>query len=71
MRKNMLVSSAIGAALILSQAPAMAAAQAAVDVADVVTGIGNQAAPVALVAGAVLGLHLVVKAYKWIRRAMS
>ena len=50
---------------------ANAAAMAAVTVTDVVTGIENQAAPVGLVAAAVLGLHVVVKAYKWIRRALS
>ena len=49
----------------------MAAPVAAIDPADVVTGIGNQAAPVAAIAGAVLGLHVVVKAWKWLRRAMS
>ena len=44
---------------------------AAIDVAAVVTDIGAQAAPVALVGGAVLILHLGIKAFRWIRGAMS
>lgn len=50
---------------------ASAAPMAAVDVADIVTGITNQVAPVTLVASAVLGLHFAVKAFKWIRRASN
>jgi DMSO/TMAO reductase YedYZ heme-binding membrane subunit len=44
---------------------------AAVDVEDVVTDIGAQAAPVAAIGGAVLLLIVAVKAFKWVRRAMS
>lgn len=44
---------------------------AAIDVAAIVTDIGAQAAPVALVAGAVLLIHLAVKGFKWVRAAMA
>jgi Inovirus Coat protein B len=43
---------------------------AAVDVADVVTDIGAQAAPVAAIGAAVLLLLVAIKAFKWVRRAM-
>lgn len=49
----------------------VAANAAAVDVTAVVTEIATQAAPVAAVAGAVLLIHLAVKAFKWIRASMS
>jgi uncharacterized membrane protein len=61
----------IASGFALVAAPSFAAAQAAEDVTDLVTGISNQVTPVTTVAAAVLGLHLVVKCYKWIRRAMS
>lgn len=41
-----------------------------IDVDDVVTDIGAQAAPVALIGGAVLLLLVGIKAFKWVRRAM-
>lgn len=44
---------------------------AAVDVAAVVTDIGAQAAPVAAIGAAVLLLLVGIKAFKWVRRAMS
>ena len=44
---------------------------AAIDVSDVVTDIGAQAAPIALIGGAVLVLLVGIKAFKWVRRAMS
>lgn len=50
---------------------ALAEPMAAVAVTDVTGGINNQVTPVTAVATAVLGLYLVVKAFKWIRRAMS
>jgi cell division septation protein DedD len=43
---------------------------AAVDVEDVVTDIGAQAAPVAAIGAAVLLLIVGIKAFKWVRRAM-
>jgi len=44
---------------------------AAIDVAAVVTDIGAQAAPVGLIGGAVLLIVLAVKAFKWVRGALS
>lgn len=44
---------------------------AAIDVDDVVTDIGAQLAPVAAIAGAVLLVFVALKAWKWIRRALS
>lgn len=44
---------------------------AAIDVAAVVTDIGAQAAPIGLIGGAVLLIYLAVKAFKWVRGAMS
>ena len=49
----------------------LAAQAAAVDVSAVTTDIAAQAVPVAVVAGAVLLIHLAVKAFKWIRQAMA
>ena len=43
----------------------------AVDVTSVVSSIGDQAAPVALIGGAVLVLLVGIKAFKWVRKAMS
>ena len=50
---------------------ATASQAAAVDVAAVTTDIAAQAAPIAIVAGAVLLIHLGVKAFKWVRQAMA
>lgn len=51
---------------------ASAASQAAaVDVAGVVTDIGAQAAPIGLIGGAVLLIAVAVKAFKWVRAALS
>lgn len=52
----------------LVAAPAFAQAIA---VADVVTAIGAQAAPIALIGSAVLLLVVGIKAFKWVRRALS
>lgn len=54
-------------ALALSS-PAMAAA---IDVDDVVTDIGAQLAPIAAIGGAVLLVFVAIKAFKWVRRALS
>jgi len=48
----------------------LASQAAAVDVADVVTDIGAQVAPVTAIGGAVLLLIVAIKAFKWVRRAM-
>lgn len=57
---------AVGALVLASQAHA-----AAVDVTAVVADIGAQAAPIAAIGAAVLVLMVGIKAFKWVRRAMS
>lgn len=52
----------------LSVTPAFSAA---IDVTAVVTDIGAQAVPIGLIGGAVLLIFLAIKAFKWVRRAMS
>jgi len=54
----------------LALALPVASFAAAVDVADVVTDIGAQVAPVTAIGGAVLLLLVAIKAFKWVRRAM-
>jgi len=49
---------------------AFAASAAAIDVADVVTDIAAQAAPVAAIGAAVLMLIVGIKAFKWVRKAL-
>lgn len=44
---------------------------AAIDVAAVVTDIGAQAAPIGLIGVAVLLIYGAVKAFKWVRAALS
>ena len=44
---------------------------AAIDVGDLVTDIGAQAVPVGLVGVAVLMIYGAVKAFKWVRAALS
>jgi hypothetical protein len=56
---------AAGAAL------ATSANAAAIDVAAVVTDIGAQVAPITAIGGAVLLVFVAVKAFKWVRRALS
>ena len=48
-----------------------AANAAAIDVGAVVTDIAAQAAPIALIGGAVLVVYVGVKAFKWVRGALS
>ena len=52
-------------------AMATASQAAAIDVASVVTDIGAQMASITLVGGAVLVLNVGVKAFKWVRSALS
>jgi len=59
----------ISLGLLALTAPAVTFA-AAVDVADVVTDVGAQVAPVTAIGGAVLLLLVAIKAFKWVRRAM-
>lgn len=67
-----------GGALVLTMVLGMvaslfspAAMAAAIDVEDVVTDIGAQLVPIASIAGAVLLVFVALKAWKWIRRALS
>jgi hypothetical protein len=50
---------------------ATASQAAAVDVSDLVADIALQAAPIGLVGGAVLLIYIAVKAFKWVRSALS
>lgn len=50
---------------------AAAANAAAVDVTAVTTDIAAQAAPIAAVGAAVLVLYVGIKAFKWVRKALS
>lgn len=50
---------------------ASASQAAAVDVTAIVTDITAQLVPIGLVAASVLGLHVAVKTYQWIRRALA
>lgn len=67
MNKNMLRG--LVAVGVLSAAGASQAA--GIDVTTVVTAIGDQAAPIALIGGAVLAIVVAVKAFKWVRSALS
>lgn len=55
-------------AVMLATASAQAAA---IDVGAVVTDIGAQATPVGLIGGAVLLLFVGIKAFQWVRKALS
>lgn len=62
----------IGSLVALPLMAGMTAANAAaIDVADVVTDIGAQAAPVGLIGGAVLLLVVGIKAFRWVRQALA
>lgn len=47
-----------------------AANAAAVDVSGIVSDIGDQAAPIAAIGGAVLLVYVGIKAFKWVRQAL-
>ena len=55
----------------LGTAGASSANAAAVDVGAVVTDIGAQATPIGLIGAAVLLIYVGVKAFQWVRRALS
>lgn len=59
-----------GAGVVLGSG-SLAAQAAAVDVTALVTDIGAQVASIVLVGGAVLLVMIAVKAFKWVRAAMS
>lgn len=56
---------------VVALAAAAGANAAAVDVTAVTTDIAAQAAPIAAVGAAVLVLYVGVKAFKWVRAALS
>ena len=59
-------------ALVIASALVATGAQAgAIDVAAVVTDIGAQSTPIALIGAAVLLLVVGIKAFKWVRAALS
>lgn len=66
--KTLALRAAVAACAI---AAASAANAAAVDVAGVVTDIGAQATPIGLIGAAVLLTYVGVKAFKWVRAALS
>ena len=53
------------------QAATASANAAAIDVSAVVTDIGAQAVPIALIGGAVLVVYVGIKAFRWVRGALS
>ena len=59
------------AALVVASVAAAGANAAAIDVTAVVTDISAQAAPIGLIGGAVLVIYVAVKAFKWVRAALS
>lgn len=52
-------------------AAAASANAAAINVESVVTDISAQAAPIALIGGAVLVVYVGIKAFRWVRGALS
>lgn len=56
--------------LAVTGAGAASSFAAGIDVTSVVTTIGDQAAPIALIGGAVLAIVVGVKAFKWVRSAL-
>lgn len=61
-------SAAAAAVLVIASAQASAAA---VDVTATVTDIAAQMAPIGLIAMAVLGVFVGLKAFKWVRKALA
>lgn len=61
----------LATAVVLAAAAALPVQAAAIDVTSVVTDIGAQAVPIGLIGGAVLVIFVAVKAFKWVRAALS
>lgn len=59
------------ALLLALVATATASQAAAIDVTAIVTDIGNQLAPIGLIGIAVMGVMVAVKAFRWVRAALS
>lgn len=49
----------------------LAAAQAAIDVTEVTTGLSNQVTPMTAIFTAIMGLAVVGAAFSWVRRALG
>ena len=60
-----------GLVAVSALAVAGASHAAAIDVTAVVTDIGAQVAPITLIGGGVLLIMVAVKAFKWVRSALS
>ncbi|MEO8023865.1 major capsid protein [Polaromonas sp.] len=69
--KTNLLQMMLALVLMALAALAVPAHAAAVDVANIVTDIGAQAVPIGLIGGAVLLIVVAVKAFKWVRSALS
>lgn len=69
MRKQVALRLAAIPAFVLATMPTAFAA--AIDVSSIVDDIEAQAAPVALIGAAVLLLFVGIKAFKWVRKALS
>lgn len=66
---NKYVQRGLAAAGVL--ATTVSAQAAAIDVSDIVTDISAQAGPIALIGGAVLVVYVGIKAFRWVRGALS
>ncbi len=69
MRKLIGFAGVVGA--LVAPVASFAAAQAAIDVTDVTTGLGNQATPMTAIFTASLGLAVIAAAFHWVRRALG
>lgn len=67
MKKNLLARLSV---LALTVGAAASSQAAGIDVTAIVASIGEQAAPIALIGGAVLVITVAVKAFKWVRSAL-
>jgi len=67
MNKTFARFSAVAAGLVVTGT----ASAAGIDVTGIVTEIGAQAAPIGLIGVAVLGIAVALKAFKWVRAALS
>lgn len=61
----------IAAGVLVSTIAARAADSGAVDVTGTTATITAQLAPIGLIGGACLGVYVAVKAFHWVRRALS
>jgi hypothetical protein len=72
MKRSTLQRLALIPAAVMASGAAMAqTVSGAVDVGSIVTKIGDQATPVAAIGAAVLLLFVGIKAFKWVRKALS